>query len=308
MVTADEILNLQQGQAQEQDFKLARVVSLFEETGTAKIQFYGEDVPSEKEYSYLASYKPQAEDIVLVIPFADTYIIAGRILFQVTIPNDTVTEAMLNEALSSYATLDAIANFVTQTILNNTLAGYSENGHTHDQLDWGNYRAGFNYILNNVPQFIPSSTSIGLGAPNYKWKEIYAVAGAINTSDENLKNSIETLPDIYKKLILNLRPIIYKMNDGTSDRYHAGIGARETERIMKDLGIDSKDFAGLIKYEKIDEKGETVSGAYEYGLRYTEFIGPIMGVIQDQEKTINNLLERVEKLEKEGKKNGTGNI
>ena len=39
-------------------FKLGVVVELFP-IGTAKITFDGEEVASEKEYSYLASYKPK---------------------------------------------------------------------------------------------------------------------------------------------------------------------------------------------------------------------------------------------------------
>ncbi len=321
MVTTDELLSIQQDQTQEKDFKLAKVVSLFP-SGTAKIQFYGEDTASEKEYSYLSSYKPKQNDIVLVIPFSDTYIIAGRVLFQITLADSTVTEEMLNAALSNYATLTAIANFVTQNTLNNTLSSYSQNGHSHDQLDWENYRAGFNYILNNVPQFIPSSNNIGLGASNYKWKEVYAVAGTINTSDLKLKNSVKSLPQKYKDLFMLFNPVIYKMNDGTSNRFHVGFGAQHVERAMKKLKMDSKDFAGLIKTPVLNKKGNPVKGKYDYGLRYTEFIGLNAAVTQDnsrdiqgmkkiineQQNTIKNLIERIEKLEeKEGVANDTSN-
>lgn len=306
MVNTDDMLEIQQqSQEPEKEMKLAKVVSLFE-TGTAKIQFYGEDTPSEKEYSYLASYKPQINDIVLMIPFADSYIIAGRVLFQMVLDNSIVTEDMLNEILANYVTSETATSFITQTDLDNTLTGYSPTSHKHNELYYGgnSYRVGLFYTYNNVPQFVPSSSNVGLGASSYKWKEVYAVTGTINTSDLRKKNSIEALPQKYKELFRLLKPVIYKMNDGTSDRYHVGFISQHIEESMQEIGMDSKEFAGFIKSPALDNEGNEIDGEYDYSLRYTEFIPLNTAMIQEQQKiideqqkTISNLIIRLEKLE-----------
>ena len=79
---------------------------------------------------------------------------------------------------------------------------------------------------------------------------------------------------------------------------------------MKSLKMDSKDFAGFIKSPKTkkvetgkDENGDPVyeykviEGEYTYGLRYEEFIAPMIATIQYQQKQIENLTERMKLLE-----------
>lgn len=79
MITAEELIGMAKSKEQS-PFKLGTVVELFE-IGTAKIQFDGEEEPSEKEYSYLASYKPSIGDRVLLASVAGTYIIIDKIIY-----------------------------------------------------------------------------------------------------------------------------------------------------------------------------------------------------------------------------------
>lgn len=80
MITADELVEMTE-QEQQSPFKLGTVVELFD-IGTAKIQFDGEEEPSEKEYSYLASYSPNIGDRVLLASVAGTYVIMDKIKYQ----------------------------------------------------------------------------------------------------------------------------------------------------------------------------------------------------------------------------------
>lgn len=102
MVDVNDMVAIQQGHSKEKNFRLATVTDLFE-SGTAKVTFFGETDPSEKEYSYLSSYKPKVNDVVLLIPFLDTYIIAGNILYK-SLPTGEgyVTLTDLENILSSY--------------------------------------------------------------------------------------------------------------------------------------------------------------------------------------------------------------
>jgi len=80
MITAEEFVQELNSEEKQNNFKLATVVELFE-NGTAKIQFDGEDVPSEKQYAYLSSYAPEAGDRILLIALGGTYVILGKVNF-----------------------------------------------------------------------------------------------------------------------------------------------------------------------------------------------------------------------------------
>lgn len=64
------------------NFKLGEVVELFS-NDTAKVKFDGEEAPSEKQYSYLASYVPKVNDRVLLAITGGTYIILGKVNYNV---------------------------------------------------------------------------------------------------------------------------------------------------------------------------------------------------------------------------------
>ena len=66
------------------------------------------------------------------------------------------------------------------------------------------------------------------------------------------------------------------------------------------------DFAGFIKSPKtetvMDEEGavieeKVIENEYLYGLRYEEFIAPLIKTVQLQQKEIDALNERLSKLE-----------
>lgn len=137
-----------------------------------------------------------------------------------------------------------------------------------------------------------------LGAAAHRWKTVYAVTATIQTSDRNQKNSIELLDsDLISNFIKKQKPVRYKLNENESDRYHWGLISQDVEDIMKELGIDSKDFAGFIKSPKTIQNSETgedevVEGEYIYSLRYEEFIAPMI-LFEQQNR------EKIEELENE---------
>lgn len=94
MITTDEMLEVMQ-QEEQNIFKLGKVVG-FWPNGTAKIQFDGEDGPSDKEYAYLASAKIYNGDRVLVAKVAKTYIILGVVRFK-QIPRNYVLSNIVED-------------------------------------------------------------------------------------------------------------------------------------------------------------------------------------------------------------------
>jgi hypothetical protein len=149
------------------------------------------------------------------------------------------------------------------------------------------------------------STSAGdLGTSTNRWDGAWLSAGYSTTSDRNLKNTINPLSDIYYELLKRLIPSSFKYNDGTSDRLHSGFISQDVESALQEIGLPTSDFAGFIKapiYEKYDEEGEPDKTSpivdYRYFLRYEEFIAINTYAIQKQELKIQELENRILKLE-----------
>ena len=119
--------------------------------------------------------------------------------------------------------------------------------------------------------------------------------GVAVSSDINCKNSISNIPDIYRTVFANLKPKIYKYNDGTSNRYHVGFIAQDVEEAIFTAGLTTQDFAGLVIVDRINEKtgkSETV-----YMLRYEEFIALNTLEIQRLQSYVGDLEARIAKLE-----------
>lgn len=125
--------------------------------------------------------------------------------------------------------------------------------------------------------------AIALGNASNQWTMLWAESCTCCPSDINKKNSVETLPDKYLQMFDLITPKRFKMNNGTSGRYHVGYIAQEVKAAMDSVGLRSTDFAGWIM--DTDAEGNAV-----YFLRYEEF-GAIYAA------KIKQLEARLERLE-----------
>ena len=166
--------------------------------------------------------------------------------------------------------------------------------------------------------------AIDLGSGSHRYQVVYAGTGAINTSDERLKNNIADT-DLGLDFINKLKPKKYKLNDGKSDRIHYGLISQDVETVLGDISKATKDFAGFIKTDisadnkddldkvtkLIDDNVDPLTGeAYTsdklkilqdrkteienknddiYALRYEEFISPIIKAIQELSAKVKTL-------------------
>ena len=164
---------------------------------------------------------------------------------------------------------------------------------------------------------IDNSLSLGFGFK--RWSQLFAGSPTINTSDERLKKDISAIDKkTALKLLSAVQPVTYKLIDGTSGRTHWGMVSQQIEQAMAAAGLTDKDFAGFIRSPKYDtyETGETdeegipvtvqrpVEGEYIYGLRYDEFIAPLLAgwqaqqeQLDEQQIQISALTARMAKLE-----------
>lgn len=153
--------------------------------------------------------------------------------------------------------------------------------------------------------FAPTkSGKLTLGGANYKWGQIYSTNGSINTSDRNEKKDIKSLDESAKDFVMALNPVSYKFKDGKSGRTHYGMIAQDVENEMSELGMSPKDFAGFCKDQKTvpfingddDTASMPVEGKYVYGLRYDEFIAPMIKTIQMQQQEIDELKQQLAEI------------
>ena len=142
-------------------------------------------------------------------------------------------------------------------------------------------------------QIIPKDdNSHDLGAGDKRWDDVFATNGTINTSDRNEKNTIVD-SDLGLSFINKLKPVSYKFNGKT--RTHYGLIAQDIETVLSDISKSTTDFAGFIKAEVSDvlytedeplPTGKNVGdvktpGTTNYGLRYAEFIAPLVKAVQE---------------------------
>lgn len=130
---------------------------------------------------------------------------------------------------------------------------------------------------------IPNANALyNLGSRNFVWDAIYCSTDTLNGSDRNIKNSIEALPEKYVSMFERIEPKRYKLNSGTSGRFHTGFIAQEVEAAMRACGIDSQEFAGWAAAKRED-------GSETHFLRYSEFIPILWAKVREQEKRLKRL-------------------
>ena len=132
---------------------------------------------------------------------------------------------------------------------------------------------------------IPNADDVyNLGSPNFVWSAIYCSTNELNGSDRNIKNSIEALPEKYVRMFDLIDPKRYKLNNGTSGRYHTGFIAQEVEAAMQKCGITSQEFAGWAAAKRKD-------GSETYWRRYSELIPILWAKVREQEERLKRLEE-----------------
>ncbi len=156
----------------------------------------------------------------------------------------------------------------------------------------------FNNNSNHIKPVTTESDSnrddaIDLGSAGSRFDNIRASNGSIVTSDRNEKNTI-TDSDLGLDFIKRLEPKSYMFNGKT--RTHYGLIAQDVETVLSDINKPTSGFAGFCK----DDISEEQDGSeYRYGLRYHEFVAPLIKAVKEQQTIIQELEARITALESE---------
>lgn len=169
---------------------------------------------------------------------------------------------------------------------------------TTGNIDWTVY--GLNSILDvqnqqfiwdgDILPFVNSTGSVAgnnLGNSSFKWNEVWAKNGTIQTSDLRFKKNIINLNNTIE-IVKKLRPVNYNWKDGNDDNLHYGFVAQELKEI----------FPNAVVYG-----AETDSTSL--GVNYSEIIPILTKAIQEQQIIIENQNREIElikaKLPDDGK-------
>ena len=135
------------------------------------------------------------------------------------------------------------------------------------------------------------------GLNGNRWSAIWAANGTIQTSDQRDKTEIVESP-LGLDFVLALEPVAYKFKVGKNlvgedgevtpvagTRQHFGLIAQQVKEVCGEV-----DFGGWIKTDPEDSESAE-------GLRYDQFVAPLIKAIQEQQAQIEDLKARVAALE-----------
>ena len=151
----------------------------------------------------------------------------------------------------------------------------------------------------------PEDAESNLGSATYKWNTVYATNTSIQ-SDRKDKREINEIEKA-KEFIMALEPVQYKFKNSSTKqgRTHFGFIAQDVAEITKTLGKN----LSLVKASHVIENkdGSLEDGYYNgsedipdeklaWSLDYNEFIAPLVAVVQEQQKRIEELEKKLSKL------------
>ena len=198
--------------------------------------------------------------------------------------------------------------FFNRLSSNGQILGFYKDGTQVGQISSGELSSANRILIGNsncnllfndaVPEIVPASSNgvkrdgdIDLGNATGRFQDIRATNGTIQTSDKNEKNTIVD-SDLGIDFINRLSPKSYKFNNKT--RTHYGLIAQDVETVLGDIKKDASQFAGFCK-DDISEKQD--GSEHRYGLRYHEFISPMIQAIKDLKAEVDTPKAKVATLE-----------
>ena len=150
---------------------------------------------------------------------------------------------------------------------------------------WFNQNAGYFQFNRDIwPRYNHTSgDKQDLGDGDKRWDDVYC-GDLEEASDGRYKDNI-VISDLGLDFINKLTPRSYTKTHGTSGRTHYGLVAQEVEKVITDFGKTTKEFGGI----GISEGGM-------YGLRYTQFLSPLIKAVQELSAEVETLKAEVAAL------------
>ncbi|RDK84316.1 tail fiber domain-containing protein [Marinirhabdus gelatinilytica] len=141
-----------------------------------------------------------------------------------------------------------------------------------------------------------SDNTTDLGSPTYRWDDVYATNGVIQTSDIRLKTNIAQL-DYGLAEILKLKPISYQWKEQKlANEVKLGFSAQDLLEVIPEV-VKTHD----VVFNEDEKTTKTVENE-RLGVNYSDIIPVLTKAIQEQQDLIKKLEIRVENLENQLKR------
>ena len=128
-----------------------------------------------------------------------------------------------------------------------------------------------------------SDNAKDLGQSSFRWDDVYATNGTINTSDRNEKQDIEELSDAEQRVAVACKGLLRKFrwkssvaDKGDDARIHFGIIAQDLQAAFEAEGLDAGRYGMFISSTWTDEDGNEQT---RLGVRYSELLAFIISAI-----------------------------
>ena len=140
------------------------------------------------------------------------------------------------------------------------------------------------YEMDGAQFFATTDNANDLGAASFRWDDVYATNGTIQTSDRNEKQDIEELSDAEQRVAVAAKGLLRKFRwidsveaKGDEARIHFGIIAQDLQDAFTAEGLDAGRYAMFINSTWTDE--ETGEERSRMGVRYSELLAFIIAAI-----------------------------
>ena len=139
---------------------------------------------------------------------------------------------------------------------------------------------------------------VDVGHPSYRFDDIYATNGTIQTSDQNEKQQIASLTtaEITAAKAISALFKTFKWNDkveakGDDARTHTGVIAQEVQTAMTNAGLDAADYAFWCSNTWTDDDGNSQT---RMGIRYPELLAFVGAATEQRLADIETRLTALE--------------
>ncbi|MBN8680210.1 MAG: tail fiber domain-containing protein [Chitinophagales bacterium] len=156
------------------------------------------------------------------------------------------------------------------------------------------FRDGGSFQIATNSNIRPSVDNLrSLGSSTYRWKDVWAVDGTINTSDRRLKKDIQPINYGLSDL-MKLNPVSFLWNQEGMDRERRlGFIAQELQPVLKEV----------VRTEELVSDAVTKQDSWRpttrLGVAYTEIIPVTVKAIQEQQQIITDQAKEIEVLKAE---------
>ena len=122
-----------------------------------------------------------------------------------------------------------------------------------------------------------------LGGATFRWSEVFAGTGTINTSDANLKEQVADLDAAELAVAQRIKSLIKKFKfknavqkKGDDARIHVGVMAHDVKAAFEAEGLDAHAYGMFCENTETDENGTEIT---RLGVRYSELLAFVISAM-----------------------------